>query len=321
MLAPRMRSQRRGGAWRAVGLLGLSLAGLGGCGGEVRETPPPLCTLSRENETEQARRRDPDNEELVRLMLGSGARLEGRAPESECSGQPTSAHRSECDAEAATLPTVELTDASIVTRRVTDERQLVWIMTRSDGVEAEGPIALVERRERGLVVKAQGVVRADRGRPRFRLVSNDRILVVESERCRDENDPATCERTAQILVRNGNRFEREPVRHRETGRCLTPPSVALSRTTTSTLENGWERTFLLSASWEEGSGGLVVHETVSVRDRDPRAPAVPPRPFREVSSDRTLTLGSGLTGEDVPLLQRTLVDLASVAVPPEGDDR
>jgi hypothetical protein len=304
-----------------VGLLGLSLASLGGCGGEVRETPPPLCTLSRENETEQARRRDPDNEELVRLMLGTSARLEGRAPESECSGQPTSAHRTECDAEAASLPTVELTDASIVTRRVTDERQIVWIMTRSDGVEAEGPIALVERRERGLVVKAQGVVRADRGRPRFRLVSNDRILVVESERCRDENDPATCERTAQILVRNGNRYEREPVRHRETGHCITPPSVALSRTTTSTLENGWERTFLLSASWEEGSGGLVVHETVSVRDRDPRSPAVPPRPFREVSSDRTLTLGSGLTGEDVPLLQRTLVDLASVAVPPEGDDR
>jgi hypothetical protein len=304
-----------------VGLLGLSLASLAGCGGEVRETPPPLCTLSRENETEQARRRDPDNEELARLMLGSGARLEGRAPESECSGQPTTAHRSECDAEAATLPIVDLTDASIVARRVTDERQIVWIMTRSDGVEAEGPIALVERRERGLVVKAQGVARADRGRPRFRLVSNDRILVVESERCRDENDPSTWDRTAQILGRNGNRFEREPVRHRETGRCLTPPSLALSRSTTSTLENGWERSFLLSASWEAGGGGLVVHETVSVRDHDPRAPAVPPRPVREVSSDRTLTLGSGLTGEDVPLLQRTLVDLASVAVPPEGDDR
>jgi hypothetical protein len=315
-----MRSQR---GWRgatcAIGLSG-ALVASAGCNNEVRETPPPLCTLARED-TDEARRRSPDNAELLHLMLGPSARVDGRAPDTECSGSTTVAEHTECDPDQSSLPSITITDAEIITRRLTDDRQIVWIITRSDGVEGEGPIAIVERRERGLVAKTQGILRADRGRPRFRLAANDRVLVAESERCRDENDPASCDRTAQLLVRNGNRWEREPVRHRETGRCITPPSIALSRTTTSTLANGWERTFLLSASWEDSSGGLVVHETVSVHDRDPRAPVVPPRPFRDVSSDRTLTLGSGFTGEDVPLLQRTLIDLGSVAVPPEGDER
>lgn len=319
-----MRSHR---GWRGAWCIGLSWAGLSGalfasagCNNEVRETPPPLCTLARED-TDEARRRDPDNAELLRLMLGESARVDSRAPDTECSGQRTVAEHNECDGEQDSLPTVTITDAEIITRRLTDDRQIVWVITRSNGVEGEGPIAIVERRERGLVAKTQGVLRADLGRPRFRLASNDRVLVAESERCRDANDPATCDRTAQLLVRNGNRWEREPVRHHETGRCITPSSIALSRTTTSTLANGWERTFLLSASWEDSSGGIVVHETVSVRDRDPRSPVVPPRPFRDVSSDRTLTLGSGFTGEDQPLLERTLVELGSVHAPErEGDE-
>lgn len=312
-----MRSHRGWrGAWCAIGLSGALVAG---CNNEVRETPPPLCTLARPD-TDEARRRTPDNEELLHLMLGESARVDGRAPESECSGHTTVAEHTECDGEQSSLPTVTITDAEIITRRLTDDRQIVWIITRSDGVEGEGPVAIVERRERGLVAKTQGILRADRGRPRFRLAADDRMLIVESERCRDANDPATCDRTAQLLVRNSNRWEREPVRHFETGRCITPPSIALSRTTTSTLANGWERTFLLSASWEDSSGGIVVHETVSVHDRDPRSPVVPPRPFRDVSSDRTLTLGSGITGEVVPLLERTLIELGSVHAP-EGDER
>jgi hypothetical protein len=251
-------------------------------------------------------------------MLGPDARLEARGPETECSGTAIAATRSACDPEATSLPAIPVTDEEVLTRRVSDVQQLVWIITRSDGVEGEGPVALVERREHGLVVKAQGILRADRGRPRLRLASDGRVLVVDSERCSDPNDPATCQRTAQILVKNGNRFERVPVRHRQTGRCLTPPAIALTRSETRTLPNGWERTFSLAASWEDAAGAIVVHESVSVRDRDPRAPAVPTRPFREVSTERRITLGNGLSGEERPLLDRTLLELGSVEAPRES---
>ncbi len=289
--------------------------GAAGCASTVREDPPPFCSLSRAGQSEEARRRDPSDEELLRLVLGPNARFDARAPDADCAGAPTAAAQTECEPRLAELPLVSLSRASILSRSLPDGRRIVWIVTRSDGREGEGPIALVERREESVVAKVQGVVRADLGRARFKLASNERVLVVESERCEDPNDPSSCERTAQLLVRNGNRFVREPIRDRRTGRCLNGPFIALSRRTTRALADGWERSFLATSSFEDSADGLVVHETVSMRDRDPALASVPSRPFRDVSSDRQIVLGSGLVGDEVPLLERTLVDLGSVAVP------
>ena len=248
-------------------------------------------------------------------MLGTGARLGARAPERECSNTAIVVDRSECDTAVASLPIVEIGDAQIITRRLSDTAQISWVITRSDGTEGEGPVALIERRERGLVVRAQGTLRADLGRPRFRLMANNTILMIDSERCTNADDPSTCQRTAQLMLKSGNRFVREPIRHRETGRCLGTSEIPLARTVTHTLGNGWERTFALNASLEESGSGLLVHETVSVTDRDPRSPVVPPRPFREVSADRELAHGSTWTAESGALLQRTLIELASVEAP------
>lgn len=296
------------------------VVGLAACGGEVVDTPRPVCRLPRPGETQAERSREPSNQELLQLVLGESAERGARAPAAECSGERIALRRTECDSELTTLPAISVGDDEIITRRVSDTEQLVWIITHSDGLEGEGPVALIEKRERDLVVRALGVLRADRGRPRLRLAARGALLVAESERCRDQDDATTCERTAHLLARNGDRFDRVPLRDQDSDRCITGPQVALSRRLTRELPDGWQREFELSASWEEQGNRIVIHETVTMNDSDPRVPAIPPRPFRQVSRDRVVAVDSGMRTDVAPLLDLALVEFGSVRASAEAQD-
>lgn len=282
-----------------------------GCGsGQVRETPPPVCVFARPT-LEGQPIAEPSNADLVRLVLGSGARLGAVAPSADCGGDALTVRPNACEPRLSPLPRVPVGDAQLIARRVSSTEQLVWLIARSDGVEGEGPIALVEKRAQGMVVRAKGVLRAEIGRARPRLALEGSLLVVDSERCAGES-PSTCERTAHLLVRRGVRFERVPVLDRQ-DHCLAGPSFAMSRTSIVALPDGWQRRFELAASWEERGHGIVIHETVTMRDTDPRTLSIPPRPFRVVSGDRIVRVDDGLVGDVGPLLERAMVQFGSVA--------
>lgn len=287
------------------------------CGpGQVRETPPPVCVLQRPT-PEGQQPGEPSNAELLRLVLGSRARIGQLSPSADCRGEVITAPRIACEERTTTLPAVLVGDEQVISRRVSATEQLVWIIARSDGIEGEGPIALVEKREQSLVVRAKGVLRADIARARPRLVLDGKVLLADAERCTGDN-PASCERTAHLLVRRGVRFERLPVLD-ENDRCMNGPSFALNRTMSRDLPDGWRRRFELAASWQETGNAIVIHETVTMRDADPRTLAIPPRPFRVVSADRIVTVHDGFTADARPLLERALVEFGSVAAAGPGE--
>lgn len=255
----------------------------------------------------------PSTEELVTLVLGERAKLGDEAPANECTGKPIEAPTDDCDGEKAPLSPTPVGPEEIVTRSISFTETLVWIITKTDGVEGEGPVALVERDlEEGLAVRAIGTLRTKRTRPRLKMSDDRKLLIIDSDECGDPDDITTCERSARLLVLRGTRFVPAAVKHPKTLECIAGSTIELSRTLERELPSGWTRSFQLAASWEAKNDSLYINEMVTIVDSDPENPSVPPRPFREVTAKRRVKIGEDrVVSAEEPLLDRAVVQFGS----------
>ncbi len=185
------------------------------------------------------------------------------------------------------LPPRPLGAEDVVVSQLGPERQLVWVLTnRYASGDASGPVALVERTRRALLVRAQGVLRAFPQKARLRLekMGKEQLLVAEGERCGAAG--TSCDRTARILAVRGDRFQ--PVTFvDERGGCVAPGLVFLLREESDRLESGWRRRYELASTLTFGAEGISVQEQVVIRDVDPRNPSAPGRLFRRAEGDYT----------------------------------
>jgi len=188
------------------------------------------------------------------------------------------------------LPPRALGEEDVVVSQLGPDRQLVWIITnRYASGDAYGPVALVERTRRALLVRAQGVLRAFPAKSRMRLekVGADQLLVAEGERCGAAD--ATCDRTVRLLLLKGERFQ--PVSFSdEKGACVLPGLVFLLREESDRLDSGWRRRYELSSTLTFGPRSIAVQEQVVIRDIDPKNPTAPGRLFRRAEGDYSATL-------------------------------
>jgi hypothetical protein len=175
----------------------------------------------------------------------------------------------------------------VVVRRLSTRKRLVWVVTHElpngDGL---GPVALVDRTEDDVDVRAMGVLRSRKQfvRLRLRSMGKRQVLVAEGERCHNPNVPSTCIRAAQFLLRDGDRFNHAELRH-VGGRCLGWASLEYARHKRIVLENGWRRDFNFASSYEVKGTSIAIHEQIEATDHDISHPDVPPRPFRSAEAE------------------------------------
>lgn len=244
----------------------------------------------------------------------TGAAVEWREPTVRCRETPYA---------SGPGPQRAITEDDVVVSRAGGNLRLVWVIVdryvdrvptadggyRLEDGEAVGPVALTEFQGDRVVVRAIGTLRTLPRRPRLRLmpIGDRRVLVAEGEICRNNDDPLTCRREARLMVLEGHRFVAEPLRS-QSGRCLGPARFEYAKSAQTTVsETGWLRSFELQTSAEYREEGVQVHEQVTVTDQDPRRPAVPPRVFRRVASDRAIyVIGNALVSSEPSLWSRVL---------------
>jgi len=253
----------------------------------------------------------------------------------ECSGEairlpePTRVCREVIEDDTA-VP-LSLSEESVIDTPIGNSRRLVWIMTHEfPNGDVMGPVALVERAvedpdeeetEVRTNVLALGVLRSRTLYVRLRLLKIGRreVLVAEGETCADRSEPTTCQRTAEFLLRDGNRFNQAELRHRS-GRCMGRAEMPFSNRASVTLEDGWRRDFSLAASYEIKAGRVIIHEQVTAIDQDPQQPEVPPRPYRSAETVAVWNpVEDHFVTESISLWERMLQEDGSVEVPPNGE--
>lgn len=167
-------------------------------------------------------------EEWLQLLVDAG---EGREVSQSCTGTPIRPYQpsEQCrqmeeearrenpdEVEDDTPRAVELTDESVIDRRLNNTRRLVWVVThRYPNGDGLGPIGLVERRETdeesSIHVVAMGMLRGRTERARLRLLTirvpllvvTERLICPEPEEEDEEVDRSLCERTPEVLVAEG----------------------------------------------------------------------------------------------------------------------
>ena len=318
---------------------------LAACGGsQTPEDPPPVCYASHPV---------PDGGMIRPLNAEQWAQLivraynEGQPSSQDCIGndiqwRPTDrqcqVHEDENEPPPRAVP---ITEESVVVGRA-DKVAIkpVWVIThRFEDGDGFGPVVVTERTEEGVSVRAMGTLRLpiERARLRLRETGGKRILVADGERCAppegegEEGDDAapanaggqegeeaepTCLRTSRLMPMVGDRLLSPEVRTQD-GQCLGPSAVHLQREHVAAIANGWERVFRLAASMEYVAGTVVVHEQVTVEDRDPRDPDRPARAFRTTDADRVIYLerGGGMRSRGIPLFERTIRAHGSTQLP------
>lgn len=256
------------------------------------------------------------------LLLHGFDRNQGTAarPTLDCSGspvvwqEPVADECVEAGPEVFPLPPAEqFTDEDLVMETVRADLRLVWVIARrySNG-EALGPVGLVERTDKGIIVRALGSLRAFPQQSTLRLSRSGDVdvLVAEGEQCTDEA-PQTCRRFARILPMRHGRFFAESVTSQE-GQCLGPTWFPLSREQVLLLPNGLQRKVEMTSTLKFGAKGIILDEEVAMHDIDPKQPSMPPRSYRRAQAERTLRVeGSRLVGSDpslwVKLVKQELV--------------
>lgn len=251
-------------------------------------------------------------------------------PTLDCSGspvvwqEPVADECQEAGPEVVPLPPSErLTDEDLVMATIRADQRLVWVIARrfSNG-EALGPVGLVERTDKGIIVRALGSLRAFPLHSTLRLERSGDVdvLVAEGEQCTLEA-PQVCRRFARLLPMRHGRFFAESVTS-EAGQCLGPTWFPLSREQLLELPSGLQRKVEQTATLKFSPKGIVIAEEVMMHDVDPRQPAMPPRPYRRAQAERKLWVeGNRLVGTTsslwVKLVEQELMAGARpVASPP-----
>ena len=233
----------------------------------------------------------------------------------DCSGVPVAwkepdAHECrEAGSDATPLPPPDhLTTEDVVMETLQANLRLVWIITqRYSNGEGLGPIALVERTDDRITVRALGSLRSFPRKAHLRLErSGDaHVLVAEGAQCTDEPVPV-CRRFVRILPMRNGRFFAESVTS-EDDKCLGPSWFPLKRQVVLDLPGGLQRRVELTSTLEFGSGSVAIDESVAMDDLDPKQPLLQPQPYRRAHSKRELRVeGNRLVATDASLWIRMM---------------
>lgn len=328
---------------------GAALLAAQACGGaQVSEDPPPLCHASHPI-PDGGMMRPLRNSEWASLVLRDYR--DGQSTSQDCAGNGITWHPTDRQCQIHEMEdepaprAVPVTDESIVLGRADSVAiKPVWVIThRFEDGDGFGPVVITERTADRVAVRAMGTLRLPTQRARLRLRETDgqRLLVADGERCppsedeedgsgddarpanaqgggnaqAEEQEPPTCLRTSRLLAVVGDQLVNPEVRTPE-GECLGPAAIHLSRERVIGIANGWERVFRLAASTELRGGSVIIHEQVTVTDRDPRDPGRPARLFRTTDADRVLQLErGGVRSRGIPLFERTIQAHGSTQLP------
>lgn len=272
----------------------------------------------------------PTPDDWFALLLHGFDREQGLAPRPalDCAGspvvwqEPQTEECREAGPESKPLPPRRLTEEDLVLETVRADLRLVWVVARRfENGEGLGPVGLVERTDKGFVVRALGSLRAYPRLSRLRLEQTGEmtVLVAEGEVCTEEAPP-TCRRMARVLPLRQGRFFAEAVVNSD-GECLGPTWFPLSRQEVLVQPNGLHRKVEFTSALAVKAEGIVLDEQVVMHDLDPRQPAMPALLFRRAQAQRVLAVKeSRLVGTEpslwVRMLEPELLAGAKVLVPP-----
>lgn len=246
------------------------------------------------------------------LILHGFDREQGTAarPTLDCSGspvvwlEPQADECSEAGPEVTPLPPTErFTEEDLVMETIQADMRLVWVIARrfSNG-EALGPVGLVERTDKGIIVRALGSLRSFPHQAKLRLERSGDVdvLVAEGEQCTQE-EPIACHRFARLLPMRNGRFFAESVTS-QAGKCLGPAWFPLGREQMLEVPGGLHRKVEQSATLKFTPKGILLNEEVSMHDIDPKRPSMPPRAYRRAQAERLLRVeGNRLVGTESSL--------------------
>jgi hypothetical protein len=192
----------------------------------------------------------------------------------------------------ADLARVELDSAVRVAARadLSADEWLVWLVSDA----GSGALARVRRTELGLEVQSRGahVGAAIRPSVRVLVVRGIRIVVVESSTSEQSTN-----RDAWLYAEHGPEIV-----------LLTldgaPARIPVRAERTTPLPDGWARSTTLTATFEAGPEGIVVHEHASVRELAEGRPELPARSTHEIERARVLRRAQGrLTADRESLIE------------------
>ncbi len=270
-------------------------------------------------------------EDWFALMLHGFNRDQGTVarPTLDCSGspvvwqEPVADECREAGPEVIPLPpSKQLTDEDLVIATVQADLRLVWVIARrfSNG-EALGPVGLVERTDKGIIVRALGSLRSFPQHSTLQLKRSGgvEVLVAEGEQCTSEA-PQVCRRFARLLPMRHGRFFAESVTSAE-GKCLGPTWFPLNRELVLELPNGLQHKVKQTSALKFSDKGIVVNEQVTLYEVDPKQPAMTPRLFRGAQAERKLWVENNrLLGTTsslwIKLVEQELMEGARPLAPP-----
>jgi hypothetical protein len=311
---------RRAGAVRrwARRLAGLALiAPLGTCASQpvAPTAAPALCHIDTTLANNQPAHDRLYPAEYWFVLLVSGYRSSGEIarPAKDCRGLPTTLQHDACAPEPPRPDSsAPLRPGDLHIAIVGDARRLVWVETDHllDG-RAEGPVGLVDIDDKGLSVRALGVLRAYHDNVTLRLatLAGGTVLVAESERCdqlrtrgEDGHAPRACDRAVRVVPLLGDRFVDRPVSD-EQGRCLD--AGFFSERASGAAPDGAR--FQLEGAVAFSPDAVTIREQLSVSEPRDRGDAASASFVTKVEAERRVTLrGGGLVASEASLLSRWL---------------
>ncbi|WP_395835759.1 hypothetical protein [Cystobacter fuscus] len=248
-------------------------------------------------------------------------------PTLDCSGspvvwqEPVADECREAGPDAELLPmSKQLSDEDLVMTTLRADLRLVWVIARryANG-EALGPVGLVERTDKGIVVRALGSLRSFPLHSQLRLErsGDTTLLVAEGEQC-SLSAPTVCRRFARILPMRNGRFFSESVMSKD-GKCLGPAWFPFAREQLLKLPSGMHRKVQQTATLKYTPEGISINEEVAMDDLNPKLPAMPPRAYRRAQSERKLRVENNrLVATDASMWVRLMeLELLAGAIPIE----
>ena len=311
--AARPRAGRRRAALARAVTFALAAGGACASPPVVPAGPAPPCRIDTLVGTDKPLRERlfPVQYWFVLLVRGYQSSGEIARPARDCRGLPTTLVHDGCTSEPPSpVTTTALTPADLHIAPLGDSKRLVWVETNHlpDG-RAEGPVAIVEVDDRGLSVRALGVLRAFRDNVTLRLASlgAGTVLVAESERCEtlrtrgeDGRAPRACDRAIRVVPLLEDRFVDKPVID-ERGQCLEP---AFFHVHASGAAPDGAR-YQLEGAMNFGADAFTVREQLALfEDRD-RNDAAASSYVTRVEAERRITWrGGSLVANQASLLSR-----------------
>jgi hypothetical protein len=231
-------------------------------------------------------------------------------PITECSGRPVVLKTDGCGKEPPPpgAPIDRLTERDVYVIDATDTTRLVWVMVeRFRNGEAQGPVALVEITDRGLAVRALGVLRAFTEHVALRLVplGTGSVLVAETEHCAaDSAQGQGCKRAIRFMPRSGERFVSASLGD-EKGVCVGSAFIEL---TASGLSPATSEKFGLETAVSFGPEEITLREQLTISPPGTSAASARAAGFvREVRAERRIRLkGEALIVSGPDLVTRWL---------------